>query len=224
MAQTSNFKTSLKTVSTMAVVVAAIFFANGCGNKSNDAQNASSQNGSNSTGQNGGNANNPANALSQALGGAAGNAQHQSNAHAIPTTTLSGLLPSPGGYTAHDPSTSSANFNGVEWSIASREFDNGQKHVKVTLADYNYVQGLTAAYSMLTNFSSENEEELQHGEKFGSYPGWVTWHKKSNNGEIGVIVNDRVYLIVEGSGGVTLDDLRGVVGQMNLDAVAKAAS
>jgi hypothetical protein len=77
---------------------------------------------------------------------------------------------------------------------------------------------------MLANFSSEDENELQHGEKFGSYPGWVTWQKKANNGQIGVIVADRIYIIVEGSGGVTLDDLRGVVGQMNLDAIAKAAS
>jgi hypothetical protein len=52
----------------------------------------------------------------------------------------------------------------------------------------------------------------------------VTWHKKSNDGQIGVIIGDRIYLMIEGSGGVSLDDLRAIVGQVNLDGVAKAAS
>ncbi len=168
-------------------------------------------------------ANNVANAVSQAMG-AGGAAAHKSATHAIASSTLAGFLPSLSGYTAHEPSTSSANFNGVEWSSAEREFDNGDKTVKVTLADYNYVQGLTAAYSMLMNYSMEDENEIQKGEKFGGYPGWITWHKKSNDGQIGVIIGDRIYLIVEGSGGISLDDLRGIVGQMNLDGVAKAAS
>jgi hypothetical protein len=152
------------------------------------------------------------------------NATHKSATHAIASNTLSGFLPSVNGFTAHEPSTSSANFNGVEWSTAEREFENGEKHIKVTLADYNYAEGLTAAYSMLMNFSMENENEIQHGEKFGSNPGWVNWHKKNNDGQIGVIVNDRIYLIVEGSGGVTLDELRSVVNQVNTDAIAKASA
>ncbi len=191
----------------------------GCGKKSDTADTQNNQNANNQNG-----ANNAANALSQAMGAATGNAAHQSAAHAVPSATLAGFLPSPSGFTGHEPSTSSANFNGIEWSVAERQFDNDQKHIKVTLADYNYAAGLTAAYSMLANFSSEDENQLQHGEKFGSYPGWVQWQKKSNNGTVGVIVNDRIYLIIEGSGGVTLDDLRGVANSMNLDAIGKAAT
>lgn len=195
---------------------AAFFIFAGC-SKKNDTSNTSDQQSNSSTP----NANNVANAVNEAMGAAGA---HKSAAHAVPSATLVGFLPNVGGYTAHEPSTSSANMNGVEWSTAEREFDNGDKHVKVTLADYNYLQGLTAAYSMLTNFSMEDENEIQHGEKFGSYPGWISWHKKSNDGQIGVIVNDRIYLIVEGSGGVSLDDLRSIVGQMNLDGIAKATS
>ena len=153
-----------------------------------------------------------------------GGAAHKSSTHAIAVSTLSGFLPNVSGFTAHEPSTSTANFNGIEWAVAEREFDNNGKHIKVTLADYNYAEGLTAAYSMLMNFSMENETEIQHGEKFGSNPGWVNWKKKANEGQIGVIVNDRIYLIVEGSGGVSLDDLRGVVNQINMDGIAKASS
>jgi hypothetical protein len=154
----------------------------------------------------------------------AGGTVHKSSAHAIASSTLKDLLPNVNGFTAHEPSVSSANLNGIEWSVAERQFESGDKRIKVTLADYNYAEGLTAAYSMLMNFSMENEDELQHGEKFGSYPGWVNWHKKNNEGQIGVIVNERIYLMVEGSGGVSLDDLRNVVKQVNMDGVAKASA
>jgi hypothetical protein len=202
----------------LAFFFAVVTFAVGCGKKSDTADTQNSQNGN----QN--NANNASNAISQAMGAATGSAAHQSAAHSVPSATLAGFLPSPSGYTGHEPSTSSANFNGVEWSVAKRRFDNGDKRINVTLADYNYAAGLTAAYSMMANFSSEDENELQHGQKFGSYPGWVQWQKKSNNGTVGVILNDRIYLIIEGSGGVTLDDLQSVANSMNLDAIAKSAS
>jgi hypothetical protein len=211
----------MKRTSTLniALLFAVFSLVAGCGKKSDTADTQNNQNANN---QNGGN--NAANALSQAMGAATGNAAHKSAEHSVPSATLAGFLPSPSGYTGHEPSTSSANFNGIEWSLAERQFDNDQKHIKVTLADYNYAAGLTAAYSMLANFSSEDENQLQHGEKFGSYPGWVQWQKKANTGTVGVIINDRIYLIVEGSGGVTLDDLRGVANSMNLDAIGKAAS
>ena len=206
----------------IAFLFAMFAFVAGCGKKSDTANDQNNQNGNNQNANN--NANNAANALNQAMGGAGANGAHKSATHSIPSATLASFLPSPSGYTGHEPSTSSANFNGIEWSVAERQFDNGDKHIKVTLADYNYAAGLTAAYSMMANFSSEDENSLQHGEKFGSYPGWVQWQKKSNNGTVGVIVNDRIYLIVEGNGGPTLDDLRAVVNSMNLDAIAKATS
>jgi hypothetical protein len=219
MKRSSNIRIS--TLSTMLICsVLAFIFLSGCGKKTDtsDSQNNQSQNANNT------NATNVSDAVNQAMGMATGNTAHKSATHAVASATLAGFLPNLSGFTAHEPSTSSANFNGIEWSTAERQFDNGDKHVKVTLADYNYAAGLTAAYSMLASYSMEDENQLQHGEKFGSYPGWVTWHKKSNDGQIGVIVGDRIYLIVEGSGGVSLDDLRAIVDQVNLDGVARAAS
>lgn len=209
-------KASILRFSLLSAALCLVLFT-GCSKKSDTAANSDSSNNAN-------NANSVANAMTQAMGAAGAGAAHKSAAHAVPSATLASFLPSLSGFTAHDPSTSSANFNGVEWSTAERQFDNGSKHVKITLADYNYAAGLTAAYSMLANYSMEDENQIQHGEKFGRYPGWVTWHKKSNDGEIGVIIGDRIYLMIEGSGGVSLDDLRAIVNQVNLDGVAKAAS
>ncbi len=207
-------RTSLIRLSLLFVSVATLAFA-GCSKKSDTANTPADQQATNNS------TNNVGNAISQAMGGAAA---HKSAAHAIPSSTLAGFLPNLSGFTAQEPETSSMTMSGVEWSTADREFNNGDKHVKVTLADYNYLQGLTAAYSMMENFSMENAEELQHGEKFGGYPGWVDWKKKANEGQVGVVLGDRIYLMVEGSGGVTLDDLRAIVNGMNLDGIAKAAS
>jgi hypothetical protein len=206
-------KSSFLRFSLLSAALSFVFFT-GCSKKSETAANSDSSN----------NANTAANMVTQAMNAASTGAAHKSAAHSVPSATLAGFLPNLSGYTAHEPSTSSANFNGIEWSTAERQFDNGDKHVKITLADYNYAAGLTAAYTMLMNYSMEDENQIQHGEKFGSYPGWVTWHKKSNDGQIGVIIGDRIYLMIEGSGGVSLDDLRAIVGQVNLDGVAKAAS
>ncbi|HZK76085.1 MAG TPA: hypothetical protein VFD13_04180 [Candidatus Kapabacteria bacterium] len=208
-------KASILRFSLLSAALAFVFFT-GCSKKTDTANQDTSQSANNP--------NNAASTVTQALGMANAGATHKSATHSVPSATLVGFLPNLSGYTAHEPSMSSANFNGIEWSTAERQFDNGEKHVKVTLADYNYAAGLTAAYSMMANYSMEDENQLQHGEKFGSYPGWVTWHKKSNNGEIGLIVGDRIYLMIEGSGGVSLDDLRAIVNQVNLDGVAKAAS
>src|SRR3954468_9104708 len=57
-----------------------------------------------------------------------GGAAHKPATHAIASSTLGGLLPNVSGFTAHEPSTSSAKFNEVEWSTAEREFENGEKH------------------------------------------------------------------------------------------------
>src|SRR5579872_6687521 len=177
-------KTFFLRFSLLSIALCLLVFT-GCSKKSDTAANPDSSNNAN-------NANNMANAVTQAMGMTNAGAAHKSAAHAVASTTLAGFLPNLSGFTAHEPSTSSANFNGIEWSTAERQFDNGDKHVKVTLADYNYAAGLTAAYSMLANYSMEDENQLQHGEKFGAYPGWVTWHKKSNDGQIGVIIADRI--------------------------------
>src|SRR6266700_2372205 len=102
----------------LLVLSTAFFMMSGCGKKNDAAENQAQA------------ASDAAKAVSQAMGGSSATA-HKPAAHAVPSTTLSGLLPNVGGYTAHEPSTSSANLNGIEWSVAEREFDNGEKHIKV---------------------------------------------------------------------------------------------
>src|SRR5580692_8262235 len=97
-----------------AFLFALFIFVAGCGKKSDTANDQNNQNAANQNGNNA--ANNAANALSQAMGGGA-NGAHKSAEHSVPPATLAGFLPSPSGYTGHEPSTSSANFNCIEWSV-----------------------------------------------------------------------------------------------------------
>ncbi|SRR5579883_606034 len=203
-----------KTLSAVALFGAALVFAVGCGKKNDSASTDSAAT-----------ANNIAKTVSDAMNGASGGAaQHKSSAHALPSDKLASFLPQLSGFTAKEPEKASMNVQGTEWSSASQEFNNGDKSIKISILDYNYIAGLTAAYTMAMNINMENGEELHKGEKFGNYPGWVEWKKKANEGTIGVIVNDRVFVVVEGRNGVSLDDLRAALGKVDLDGIGKAAS
>ena len=198
------------------VFAAALLFAAGCGKKSDTVQNDSS-NHPQSPGD-------IANGVTNAMTAATGKADHKPAEHALPSDKLASFIPSLSGFTAQEPEKASMNFSGTEYSSASQEFRNGGKNIKVGIFDYNYIQGLSAAYAMAVNMNIENGEQLHRGEKFGNYPGWIEWNKKSNDGTIGVIVNDRIFIIVEGHNGVSLDDLRSVMGKLDLDGIAKAST
>jgi hypothetical protein len=196
---------------------ATLLFAAGCGKKNDAAHNDTVAHAS---------PNDVSNTIANAMNAASGNTSgtHTSATHAVPSDKLAGFLPTISGFNAQDPEKASMNFSGTEYSSASQEFRNGEKNIKVSILDYNYIQGLSAAYAMAINMNIENGEELHHGEKFGNYPGWVDWNKKSNDGTIGIIVNDRIFIIVEGRSGVSLDDMRAVVSKLDLDGIAKASA
>ncbi|MDP4219755.1 MAG: hypothetical protein Q8916_03115 [Bacteroidota bacterium] len=143
---------------------------------------------------------------------------------AVPAKTLAGFLPSVSGYTAKgEPETMEMDMNGAKYSHASQTYENGDKRIKVSILDYNYITGLSAAYSMMMNMSLETNDESMHSEKFSGNPGWVDWKKNSNQGTVGVVVGDRVYVIVEAEHGATLDDLKSVAGAINYSGIASAA-
>jgi len=165
---------------------------------------------------------NPMQQMAQNMaGGAAGN---KTPGVAIPAKTLAGFLPSVSGYSAKgDPETMEMEMNGAKYSNATQSYENAEKRVKVSIFDYNYIAGLTAAYSMMMNMSVETNDESLHSEKFSDYPGWINWKKKSNTGTVGVVVNERVFVVVEAQNGATLDDLKSVANNINYSGIASAA-
>jgi major membrane immunogen (membrane-anchored lipoprotein) len=139
-------------------------------------------------------------------------------ATAVSASTLKSFLPTTlSGYKADgDGESMQATMSGFQYSVATQDYKNGEKSIKLVLADYNGVGSLTAGYSMLMGMSIETDKEVTKGEKFGGHQGWVNYHKDNSQAQIGIAVNDRIWLIVEGENGATIDELRSVVNAIDL--------
>lgn len=143
---------------------------------------------------------------------------------AIPAKTLAGYLGTPSGYTLEGtPETMEMAIEGQKYSSVQSKFKAGDKEIQIAIFDYNYITGLTAAYSMMMNMSLETNEESLHGDRICGFPAWIDWKKNNNEGTVGIVVNDRVFVVVTGSNGATLDDLKAAANAVNLSGIASAA-
>jgi len=143
---------------------------------------------------------------------------------AVPAKTLASFLPTISGYTLQgEPETMEMDMSGVKYTNAVGKFKNGEKEISVTMFDYNNIAGLSAAYSTMLNMNMETNDESWHTEKINGFPAWIDWKKKNNEGNIGVVVNDRIFIIVEGRDGVSQDELKSAASAINFSGIAGAA-
>ena len=144
---------------------------------------------------------------------------------AVPAKTLAGFLPtSIPGYTLEgDPETMEMDMQGAKYTHAQGTYKNGDKRIQVSIFDYNYIAGLSMAYSAMLNMNLETNEESFHSEKMSGFPGWIQWKKKSNEGSIGVVVNDRIFVVTQANNGVTIDEAKNAANAVNYSGIASAA-
>lgn len=142
---------------------------------------------------------------------------------AVSASTLKGFMPSISGFTTDgDAETVNMKLGEVDYAVATQNYKNGEKSIKIVIADYNNAASLTAAYSMMMNMSVETNTEVSKGEKFKGHNGWISYKKDNSDSQIGVAVNDRIWLIAEGDNGTTIDELRAAVNSMDLNAIGNA--
>jgi hypothetical protein len=142
---------------------------------------------------------------------------------AVPAKTLAGFLAAPSGYTLQgQPETMEMAMQGQKYSTAQGKYKSGEKEITVSIFDYNYIAGLSMAYTTMMNMSVETNEESLHSDKIAGFPAWVDWKKNNNSGTIGVVVNDRIFVVVEASGAATMDDLKAAANAVNLSGIASA--
>jgi len=197
------------------LLLAASVIASGCGKKESDAEKAA-QEMSKAVDQMAAKAGN---------GAAVAGGANKTPGVAIPAKTLSGFLPKFSGYEPDgEPEVMDMDMNGVKYSHATAKYHNSAgKEINVSIFDYNYIAGLTTAYMSMMNMNMETNEESWHSDKIGGFPAWIDWKKKSNEGTIGIVVNDRIFCIVEGHDGVSQDDLKAAASGINLTGIASAA-
>jgi hypothetical protein len=204
----------MKSYQIRSLILAGCFVVciSGCSKKEEEAEKAAEQ------------ASKSMQQMAQTASGGA-NAATKTPGVAIAAKTLAGFLPSSiSGFTPKgEPETMEMEMSGSKYSHAMQTYENGDKRIKVSILDYNYIAGLSAAYAMMMNMSLETNEESMHSEKFNGNPGWIDWKKNSNQGTAGVVVGDRVYVIVEAEGGATLDDVKSVANNINYSGIASAA-
>jgi hypothetical protein len=197
------------------LITALSLFVSGCGKKDNGGANDTTKNvGSN-----------PAQAASNAAQAAANASANKPIGPPIKSTDLANYLPKLSGYDMKNPEHMDMNAMGMSYSMAKSDYTMGNSKVTVTIFDYNHQAGLAAAYSMfLSNYSMENDEEKVNSEQINGFPGWVELHKKQNQGTVGVVVGQRIYVIIESSNVKSTDDLVAIAKSMDLAGIAKLAS
>ena len=143
----------------------------------------------------------------------------------VPAKTLVTFLPTISGYTLQgEAETVEMEMQGAKYSTATGTFHNGDKAIGVTIADYNYIESLSASYAAMPKMSVETNDESFKTDKFSGFPGWISWKKKDNDGSVVVVINDRVYVVVDVSNGVTLDELMSVAKSINYSGIASATA
>jgi hypothetical protein len=142
---------------------------------------------------------------------------------AVAAKTLASFLGTPSGYALEGtPETMEMAVQGQKYSSAQGKFKSGDKEINVSIFDYNYIAGMTAAYSAMMNMSLETNEESLHSDKIGGFPAWIEWKKTNNEGTIGIVVNDRIFVVITGSNGATLEDLKAAANAVNLSGIASS--
>lgn len=142
----------------------------------------------------------------------------------ISADTLSRFLSVPQGYALRaKPTMEDLELAGAHYSHVLVMYASGEKSITCSIWDYNYIVGLTGSYTPARNADIETDEEISHPDSVGTFPAWTHWNKKFHEGTLGVVVNERVYVILDAKRGATMDDLKATADHMDLKAIAAIA-
>ncbi len=203
-----------------AVAAFSLIVASGCAKKTATTENVATTTGAVTT-----TSDNSPNGTPANVNKGNSNAPGAASGPVIKSTTLAGFLPgSIAGFTKQNPENTDMSMAGMNYSLAKSDYVSGDNKISVTILDYNHNMGLSAAYSMFLNgFHVENNDELTESQKIGDYPGWISLKKKDNSGTVGVVVNDRIYVIIEATHATSIDDLKAIAQKVDLAGIAKAS-
>ena len=205
-----------KRISLVAFASAGLMlFASGCGKKEDSAKKTAQE--TPKTAQN--QMQQAQSAASQASGSAV-----KKPGVAVPAKILVSFFPTISGYTLQgEAETVEMEMQSAKYSTATGTFQNKEKEIKVTVSDFNYIENLSAVFRGMSKVSVETNEESFKTEQFSGFPGWISWRKKGNDGSVGVVIDDRIYVLVDANNGVTLDELIAVAKSINYSGIASAA-
>ena len=125
------------------------------------------------------------------------------------------------GYIPKDNGTGKTDHsNGSSWSMAEKIYVNGNKKIKITLADYNGAYGLYAGATAIFSLDkTENKEErsLAITLKNGKWKAWESYKKVSREAFLITGINDRFLLTLEAEDQIDTELIKSVAENLDLD-------
>lgn len=132
---------------------------------------------------------------------------------------LKAMLPrSAAGLSRTDASGQKSGMFGLKVSTAEGLYKDGNKRIKVNIADGGGIGGLVkgmADWSTI-EIDSESDNGYEKTTTIDGHKAFVKWEDNRQKGQIAVIVNDRFVVSIEGKN-VTMDDLEEVLDDIDLD-------
>jgi hypothetical protein len=138
---------------------------------------------------------------------------------ALPNNTAGYVMTEPQGTTLSwaDPTNAS---NVVQYSSASGSYTNGDKGIDVSIMDTCYVQFLAGAWMGFVQYDS-TQGWLKQATLAG-YPAWEQYDKSSDQYSDFVIVNQRVYVSVDGRNGASESDVDAIANAIDYGTIVGA--
>jgi hypothetical protein len=139
---------------------------------------------------------------------------------------LKALLPAslPGGFTRGEVSTSSGGAGGFSFGSTQATYNKGDARITVSLMDMGAL-GAFAALGGIFGASASEETDTSYS-KIGEVEGRMTieeFNRATNSGKYATIVDNRIMVEADGSGGATIDDLKAAVQAVDLTSISALA-
>lgn len=146
--------------------------------------------------------------MAKALGALAGGAAADGEKPADPVSfrELIALLPEVDGWERSEP-TGERMTSPFPFSNAEARYSRGNASVKVTMTDSGFNQFLLAPYAIFLNagFERESTDGYEKSTQVNGQPGWESWSRSGNRGELNALVGKRYLVQIEGD---NLDDAK----------------
>lgn len=135
--------------------------------------------------------------------------------------TLQSHLPKVPGWEMREPEGERMTMP-VPFSQIEADYRKGDANVDVKIVDTGFAQMLVAPWSMMlaTGYSRETSDGYEKATTVNGQPAIEKWSKRSNNGELNILVGKRFMVTLEGRDIADIKDLQAFAAAMDFGAIA----
>ena len=152
----------------------------------------------------------------QGMAAAMGGSKDGKPVETVSVDVLKGALPAISGYEMGTPKSEKMTS---PFPISSTEvkYSKGDSNIDVKIVDAAAAQLLMAPWKMMlaTGYAKESDDGYEKATTLNGNPAWEKWEKGSKHGEIGMLVNNRFMVSVEGDNLANINQLHDVAAKID---------